>query len=468
MAASKKKSISPLDALSPLDGRYWSEVSELSEFASEGALMRTRVEVEARYLIALSDEGVVRTITDKERNFLIQLGPSLTDEQLLQIKDIEKTTKHDVKAVERAMWQYLAHTSLKDLSEYVHFALTSEDVNNLAYRLIAQQAKDTILVPALNIVLDEFIKMAEENRNLIMIARTHGQAAVPTTLGKEIAVFAMRLNQQIRQLQSYTLTGKLNGAVGNFNAHKYAAPNVNWIAFSEKFVTSLGLRSNVITTQINSYEDFAEMFHIFVRVNDILIDFDQDMWRYISDGWLGQKIVEGEVGSSAMPQKVNPIRFENSEGNLDFANNMLEGISRKLTRSRLQRDLSDSTTIRNVGAIFGHCLLAYKNTLNGLKRVTPHAENIHAALHANWAILSEGVQTLLRTKGIQDPYSLIKTLTRGKNINSALWSKWVEGLPNYIDDETRAQLKQLTPEAYIGYACELTQKAITEIKASRK
>lgn len=401
-------SITHLDAISPLDGRYWPDVRELSEYTSEAALIRSRVEVEAQYLVALSAEGIVREMAPNEQDFLTQLGPGLTHKQLLQIKKIEETTSHDVKAVERGMWGYLADTSLEDLTDYVHFALTSEDVNNLAYRLMAQRAKDRVLVPALDSATDEMVRMADESRDVVMIARTHGQAAIPTTLGKEIAVFATRLNQQVRQLQAYTLTGKLNGAVGNFNAHRYAFPQIDWVSFSDRFVVSLGLRPNLITTQINSYEDFEEMFHMFLRTHGVMIDFDQDMWRYISDGWFGQKVVEGEVGSSAMPQKVNPISFENSEGNLDFVNAMFEGMGRKLARSRLQRDLSDSTTIRNVGVMFGHALLAYKNTVRGLRRVTPHAENIHAALHANWAVLSEGVQTLLRTKELRTRMNSLK------------------------------------------------------------
>lgn len=473
MAALKKKNhysssaIHNLDAISPVDGRYWEDVRELSEYSSETALMRARVEVEARYLVALSDVGVVRDMTADERTFLTELGPGLTHDQLRAIKEIEATTRHDVKAVERGMWGYLTETSLADLTDYVHFALTSEDVNNLAYRLMAQRAKDRILVPALDRATDEMVRMAEESRDVVMIARTHGQAAVPTTLGKEIVVFAARLNKQVRQLQAYTLTGKLNGAVGNYNAHRFAYPDVDWITFSERFVASLGLQPNLITTQINSYEDFEEMFHIFLRANGVLLDFDQDMWRYISDGWLGQRVVAGEVGSSAMPQKVNPISFENSEGNLEMANAILEGMCRKLPRSRLQRDLSDSTTIRNVGVIFGHTLLAYKNTVKGLRRVTPHAANIHAALHANWAVLSEGVQTLLRKEGVKDPYELIKKLTRGQTIDAQVWAEWVDGLPGDIHNETRAQLKTLTPETYIGYAVELTDRAIEEIRQSR-
>lgn len=455
-----------LDALSPLDGRYRNKVEELASFESEAALIRTRAEVEAKYLVALSEEGIVRPLSGQERVYLLTFGQNLTTHQILRIKEIETTTRHDVKAVERGLREILSDTSLADLIEYIHLALTSEDINNLAYRLMAQRAKDEVCIPTIDTLTDKLVDLADSTKGIVMIGRTHGQAAVPTTLGKELSVFASRLNRQTRQLSGMKLTGKINGAVGNYNAHRYAFPDVDWEGFSERFVSSLGLEPNLITTQINSYDDFVEMFHAFLRINGIIIGLDQDIWRYISDGWLGQEVRAGEVGSSTMPQKVNPIMFENSEGNLALANTLFGGMAEKLMQSRLQRDLSDSTTIRNVGTGMGYSVLAYQSTLSGLNRITPHRANIHQALHANWAVLSEGVQVLLRTKGINDPYSLIAALTRGESIGAEAWSEWVSGLPGDIDDITRTKLAELTPETYVGDAVALTERAVAQIAQS--
>lgn len=457
--------LTELTAISPLDGRYWEETHELAPFASEMALIQTRVEVESKYLIGLSNVGLVRPLNDQEREVLTNLGPTMTLEQAARVKEIESTTRHDVKAMERVMREMVGGSSLADVTEMIHFGLTSEDVNNISYRLMLDRAKNEVCVPALDQVVDGLVVRAEEYKGQPMLARTHGQAAVPTTVGKELANFAYRLNRQVRKVSDMKLTGKLNGAVGNYNALAFAAPEVDWISFSKDFIESLGLEANLYTTQINTHEDMIEMFQGFQRINGVLIDFDQDMWRYISDDWFVQEVKKGEVGSSTMPQKVNPIRFENSEGNLGIANSLYAGMIQKLPTSRLQRDLSDSTVVRNIGVAMGHGLLAYKNTLGGLGRVRPNIPEIDAALHENWTILTEGVQTVLRRSGETDPYSMVSTLSRGQKIGPEEWQEWVSSLP--IADELKAQFNHLTPESYIGYAEKLTELAIEEINSSK-
>ena len=321
-------------------------------------------------------------------------------------------------------------------------------------------------MPALDQVTDGFADRARQYKGIPMLARTHGQPAVPITLGKEEANIAVRLNRQTRKLEDVKLTGKLNGAVGNFNAHVLAAPEVDWITFSQKFIMGLGLKPNLFTKQINPYDDMIEMFQAFQRVNGVLLDINQDMWRYISDDWFTQEVKQGEVGSSTMPQKVNPIDFENSEGNVQLANSMWDGMDRKLAVSRLQRDLSDSTTIRNVGVGLGYGLLAYRNTLEGLKRVHPNSELMKKELNDNWVILTEGVQTVLRRTGESDPYSMVATLSRGQRIGQGEWQKWVDNLT--INPDEKDKLRNLTPDTYIGHAERLTDMALEEIAESRK
>ena len=457
--------LTSLTAISSIDGRYREQVEELVPYASEMALFKTRVEVEAKYLVFLSEEGLIRPLTDQERETLIDLGPSLTIEQVERIKEIEKTTRHDVKATERGIREFVAGTSLEDVTEMIHFALTSEDVNNLSYRLMFQRATREVCVPVLDQVVDELAERAKQYKGMPMLARTHGQPAVPTTLGKEIANVAVRLNGQVRKLEEFRLTGKLNGAVGNYNAQLLAAPEVDWIAFSRKFVESLGLEPNLFTTQINPYEDVTELFQAFQRVNGILLDFDQDMWRYISDDWFVQEVKTGEVGSSTMPQKVNPIAFENSEANAQLSDILFEGMGRKLAVSRLQRDLSDSSTVRNIGLAMAYGLLAYKNTLAGLARIRPNIEIIGETLNENWVILTEGVQTVLRRAGEKDPYSMIASLSRGQKIGKGEWQSWVANLE--IPEDTKARLLKLSPETYIGHAERLTEMALEEITRSR-
>lgn len=457
---------SELTAISILDGRNRKDVLELAPFVSEYNLIRTRIEVEAKYLIALSEVDVARPLSPAERRQLDSFGPDLTLADAKRVKKIEEETDHDVKAMERSFRARLEGTSLKDIIEMVHLGLTSEDVNNLAYRLILKRATDQVFVPTLDHLTDELVTRADQYKSMVMIARTHGQKAVPTTFGKEFVVFAGRLNRQVRELAKRSLTGKLTGAVGNLNALQTAYPEVDWLDFSGKFVRSFGLEPNFNTTQINPYDDMADYFQNYQRINGILTDFNQDMWRYISDHWLVQEVEAGKVGSSTMPQKVNPIRFENSEGNLGKANALFEYFSGKLPVSRLQRDLSDSTVIRDMGVPLGYSLLAYKNTLRGLSRVRPNEEQIAQDLDSDWSILSEPAQTLMRKFGVDDPYTIMANLTRGCHIGESEWKGLVNKLP--ISKEQKKALRKLTPQNYIGLAVEITEKAIGEIKSSRK
>ena len=457
--------LTELTAISPIDGRYGERTQELRPLVSEYALIKTRVEVEAKYLIALSDVGVVRKLTQDEKKRLNSFGSELSLENAGKIKKIEEETRHDVKAMERVFRSMLSGTSLENVTEKVHFGLTSEDVNNISYRLMLKRATEDVSIPAIDKFTNELVMRAEQHKATPMLARTHGQAAVPTTLGKEVVNFASRLNKETRKLEKQELTGKLTGAVGNFNALKIAYPDIDWISFSENFVRSFGLEPNLTTTQINPYEDMVEYFQNYIRINNILIDFDQDVWRYISDNWFVQQAKKGEVGSSTMPQKVNPIDFENSEGNLGIANAIFEFFSRKLPISRLQRDLSDSTVIRNIGTALGFSLIAYKSVAGGLSRVAPNLDEIKKRLNEDWSILTEGAQTLLRLDGVEDPYSLMVKLTRGGHINGQEeWINLIDGLE--IEADQKTNLKKLTPRTYIGLAVKLTERAIKEIKSS--
>lgn len=465
----EKFPLTPLTAISPLDGRYWNKVSDLSPFASELGLIRTRFEVEARYLVELSKAGVIRQLGQHEVDHLLNLGPSLTLKQGERVKQIEDTTRHDVKAVERVFKELLTGTSMEDLTEYVHIFLTSEDVNNLSYRLLARRGTDRVLVPTLDNLTNYVMERADQYKYLPMIARTHGQEAVPTTLGKELAVYGVRINEQTRALQKHQLKGKLNGAVGNFNSFVISVPEIDWIAFSKRFVESIGFKPCLFTTQINPYDDFIELFQVYQRANGVILDLDQDAWRYISDHYFVLQAVKGEVGSSTMPQKVNPIDFENSEGNLKFANGVFEVFVRTLSISRLQRDLSDSTLIRNVGAGLAHSLLSYRNTLAGLKRVSANEHAVAEGLKKDWGILGEPVQQVLRMQGIENPYSLVTDFVRGRHVSSDDWRKWImTNLPQDISPKVKQLLQSLTPQNYLGYAMQLTDMAQEEIKASRQ
>lgn len=460
-----KLPFSELTAISPLDGRYRSRVEELSPYVSEYALIKFRIEIEIKYLLALSEAGVTRKFTDDEKKILQKHLTETNFEDIQKVKEWEKKTRHDVKAVEITLQNIIADTSLIDQIQMLHIGLTSEDINNIAYRLILSRGTQ-VAIKTLNELINELVVLAEQNKNVPMLARTHGQPAVPTTLGKEISTFAVRLDRQVKKMEKQKLTGKLNGAVGNFNALQYVYPDINWPNFSAKFISSFELIPNLFTTQINQYDDVIEYLQNIQRINSILIDLDQDMWRYISDEWFVQVVKKGEIGSSTMPQKVNPIDFENSEGNLGIANGIIESMARKLPISRLQRDLSDSTTIRNYGSLLGYSLVGYKSTLSGLSRIQPNKEKIIEVLNKDWGILSEGLQTLLRKYKYPDPYSFAAELVKGKRTDEELWHKWIN--MSEIPEDIKISLGELSPEKYIGLAVELTEKAIDEIRSSRK
>lgn len=418
--------------------------------------MKYRVVVEGEYFIALSELGLaLRKFTEAEKRRIRDLY-ELSDADAQSIKDIELTTDHDVKAVEYFLKNKLASTSLKDSLEWIHFALTSEDTNNLAYALLLSDAFKNVLRPVMENVVAVIDGLAKEHAEVPMLSRTHGQPASPTTFGKEFKVFSHRLARQLEQVKSHKLLVKLNGATGNYNAHMAAYPDVDWMKFTKDFVAQLSpsLEANLVTTQIESHDSLAELFDAFRRFNTILLGFDQDMWRYISDGWLGQKAKEGEVGSSTMPHKINPIKFENSEGNLGIANALFTHFSQKLPISRLQRDLSDSTVERSIGSAFAYSLIAYQYTLNGLGRVAVNSEKITEALLAHPEVLAEAIQTILRREGVAMPYEQLKTLTRGKEITMADLTKFINELD--ISPSIKTELKKLTPQNYIGLAKKLS------------
>lgn len=461
----KKLPLNELTAITTIDGRYRDKTEPLAHYVSEYAVIKTRMEVEGQYLVSLSDVGVVRSLTSQERRRLQTLGPTLTLPQARRVKTIEDETHHDVKAMERTFRELLAGTSLEDVTEEVHLALTSEDDNNLTYRMLMARARDDVVLPAVDADIDILCDWGDRYRTSRMLGRTHGQGAIPTLLGKEMLNFAVRMNEQARKLEAFKLKGKLNGAIGNFSAHRFVMPTINWVEFSKKFVSDLGFEPNLFTTQINPYEDVIEMFQNIQRLNSVFLDFDQDMWRYISDDWIVQTPKAGEVGSSTMPQKVNPINFENSEGNVVMSNAVLEGLSRKLPVSRLQRDLSDSTAVRNFGLAMAFGLVGYKSTFEGMSRVSANESLMLARLNDNWSILTEGVQTYLRRAGVKDPYSMVALLSRGQKIGADEWRTWVDQLP--VNEEQKETMRGMTPETYVGYAEELTDMALDEIRSSR-
>lgn len=447
---------SHIEAISPLDGRYSEKVQGLAPFFSEWALMKYRAYVEGEYLIALSlTKGLgLRSFTQAEQE-LIRKVCTLSTVDAEAIKTIESTTNHDVKAVEYYLKEKLGKSSLKNEIEWIHFGLTSEDINNTSYALMLRDGLEKVVVPKLEEIHATLTGYAKEHAKLPMLARTHGQSASPTTLGKEFAVYASRLERQIRQLKSTKILAKLNGATGNYNAHVVAFPKIDWISFSKKFIKSLGLEANLLTTQIEPHDTYAEIFDCMRRVNMILIDFNQDMWRYISDAWIVQKPKAGEVGSSTMPHKVNPIDFENSEGNLGMANAMFGFFSNKLPVSRLQRDLTDSTVSRNFGSAFGYSLLAYESLLIGLGKVGVSDTAITRALLAHPEVIAEAIQTVLRREKVAMPYEKLKALTRGKEVTMEEFKTFIEELD--VDVKVKKELLAVTPETYIGLARKLSK-----------
>jgi adenylosuccinate lyase len=451
--------MSELTALSPLDGRYAARLAPLRTLLSEAGFMRFRVQVEVQWLIALSDAGLpeLAAFSGDARRRLHALVDGFGVAQAARIKEIERVTNHDVKAVE-----YFLKESVRDApelvraSEFIHFACTSEDINNCSHALMLQAARSDVLLPAVDAVIGALRAAAHRHADVPMLSRTHGQPASPTTLGKELANVVARLARARERFAAVEPLAKLNGAVGNYNAHLAACPDLDWEAFSRRVVESLGLVFNPYTIQIEPHDWMAELFDALARLNTILLDLDRDLWGYVSLGYFRQKTKEGEIGSSTMPHKVNPIDFENSEGNVGLANALLRHLADKLPVSRWQRDLTDSTVLRNVGVAFGHSLLAWDACLRGLGKLEANAGRLAADLDANWEVLAEPIQTVMRRYGVENAYEQLKALTRGKAITPEALAAFVEQLP--IPDEARQRLKALTPADYIGKAAELARR----------
>ena len=439
-------------AVSPIDGRYSHQTSELSPFFSEAALIRYRLRVETEYLIALCKlplpqlSSVSPTLFPELRRSIFE---SFTEADAQKVKVIERTTNHDVKAIEYFMKEKLEQFGLSDVKEFVHFGLTSQDINNTATPLLLKEAHFSVLLPALSTVLEKLNARAVEWDAVPMLARTHGQPASPTRLGKEIRVFCVRIQQQLRLLEQIPFSAKFGGATGNFNAHHVAYPEHDWNAFGNQFVASLGLQRSSPTTQIEHYDNLAAYFDGLKRINTILIDLCRDFWTYISMSYFRQQIKEGEVGSSAMPHKVNPIDFENAEGNLGIANALFEHLSAKLPISRLQRDLTDSTVLRNIGVPIAHTLIACKSIVKGLGKLLLNENAIHADLEANWAVVAEAIQTVLRREGYPEPYEALKGLTRtNETINASTIAKFIQTLN--VSEAIKIELSKITPFNYTG------------------
>ncbi len=445
--------MSTLLAISPLDGRYNNKIKDLSLYFSEYALIKYRILIEIQWLITLSKEKKIkeiRKITKKEEQFLINLYKNFTLKDAQTVKEIESKTNHDVKAVEYFLKKKLPRSSMRNLSEMIHFACTSEDINNLAYALTIKESLKNEIVPNLNKICNNLKVKAKKYASIPMLGKTHGQSASSTTVGKEFANFCFRLNRQINHLKSIILLGKMNGAVGNFNAHIISYPDIDWASLTKSFLQKLGLMQNPYTTQIEPHDFMAELFDNIKRINSILIDLARDIWSYISFNYFKQKVVSSEVGSSTMPHKVNPIDFENSEGNLGIANSMLIHLSSKLPISRLQRDLSDSTVLRNIGSTFGYSLLAYKSLLKGLDKIDVNKKVIQRDLENSFEILAEPIQIILKKCGVKNAYEKLKAFTRGKKLDKKEIKKFISNLD--IPKSEKKKLENLTPSNYIGLA----------------
>lgn len=442
-----------LTAISPIDGRYADKVDLLRPIFSEFGLIRFRVQVEVRWLQALAKQTEIIEVAPFSTNtneLLENIISKFSETDAQRVKTIEKTTNHDVKAVEYFLKEKIAgNTELEKVSEFIHFACTSEDINNLSYALMLKAGREVIL-QQIEAIISSLTKLAKDTAAQPMLSRTHGQSATPTTVGKEIANTVARLTRQKNQLEKVELLGKINGAVGNYNAHAVAYPEVNWADFAEKFVTSLGLTFNPYTIQIEPHDYIAEFFHALSRFNTILLDFDRDIWGYISLGYFKQRTIAGEVGSSTMPHKVNPIDFENSEGNLGLANALFSFLAEKLPVSRWQRDLTDSTVLRNIGVGVAHTVIAIQATLKGVSKLELNADALEADLDANWEVLAEPIQTVMRRYGIEKPYEKLKELTRGNRITPEQLQEFVDKLE--IPSEAKTLLLALTPRGYTGYA----------------
>lgn len=447
--------LNALTAVSPIDGRYGDKTAALRPIFSEYGLIRFRVEVEVRWLQSLANHGdivEVSALSAAANAALEQLVAEFSMEDALRVKAIERITNHDVKAVEYLLKErFQGNSELEAISEFVHFACTSEDINNLAHGLMLKAGMETVVLPEMVAVTDAIAALAKQHAAQPMLARTHGQTASPTTLGKEMANVAYRLQRQLQQIQRIQPMGKINGAVGNYNAHISAYPSIDWAAHAQQFVTAFGLEWNPYTTQIEPHDYIAELYDAICRFNTILIDFDRDVWGYISLGYFKQKTIAGEVGSSTMPHKVNPIDFENSEGNLGIANAIMQHLASKLPVSRWQRDLTDSTVLRNMGVGLGQSLIAYASTLKGISKLEASAQRLGDDLNNAWEVLAEPIQTVMRRYGIEQPYEKLKALTRGQDgINQATLAAFIDQLE--LPDTIKAELKALTPASYVGNA----------------
>ena len=451
---------SPLTAISPLDGRYATRTSALAPLVSEFALIRYRVRIEIEwflYLAALDEIADLPGLDASGQVGLRRIWEEFDVDDAEQVRSLEAQTNHDVKAVEYFVKDAVAGAdqALKPLVEFVHFACTSEDINNLAYAMMMRDVRESVLLPAMDRLIGALRDLGRPLAGIPMLSRTHGQAASPTTVGKELANVVARLERQQATLRDVEILGKMNGAVGNYNAHVAAYPHVDWPARCREFVTSLGLAFNEYTTQIEPHDYLAELFHNLIRFNQIVLDFDRDAWGYIALGYFKQRLVAGETGSSTMPHKVNPIDFENSEGNIGLANAILGHLAEKLTVSRWQRDLSDSTALRSVGSAFGHCLVAWDSALRGIGKVAVDGDRIGADIGAAWEVLAEAVQTVLRAGGGSEPYEQLKRLTRGRQLDETVYRTLLDELE--LSPEERERLLGLTPEEYTGLAAKLAR-----------
>lgn len=453
-------SLTTLNALSPLDGRYQSKLDALRPYFSEYALIKHRAWVEIEWLKALAGAQELSEIATFSEETIKELDAAITnfsEADASQVKAIEARTNHDVKALEYWLKEkFDSNHEVKKASEFIHFACTSEDINNLSHGLMLKTARDSVMLPFLNSLIARLTELSEQLANQPMLSRTHGQTASPTTMGKELANVVYRLQRQQKQLANNDILGKINGAVGNFNAHLSAYPDFDWEAFAERFVSSLGLTYNPMTIQIEPHDYMAELYDTLARINTILIDINRDIWGYISVGYFKQKVKAGEIGSSTMPHKVNPIDFENSEGNLGLANAVLRHMAEKLPISRWQRDLTDSTVLRNMGVAFGYTLLGYDSCLRGLNKLEINPARLDEDLNNSWEVLAEPIQTVMRRYGIENPYEQLKELTRGKGgINQSSLHTFISGLS--IPEEAKQALLALTPATYTGKAAELVK-----------
>ena len=458
--------LSTLTAINPIDGRYGDKTAELRPYFSEFGLIYYRVYVEIRWFQFLASQRKIKELPalgDEENNFLEKLIVDFDETEAAIVKSNEATTNHDVKAVEYYLKSKFVASGISSLEkniEFIHFACTSEDINNLSHALMLKDGRDGVLQPLMDELTQKLAEFARDYANLPMLSRTHGQTATPTTLGKEFANVVARLRRQVKQLGAVQIMGKINGAVGNLNAHQVTYPDLDWLAMSEQFVSSLGIIWNPYTTQIEPHDYMAEMFQAMSRFNTILIDFNRDIWSYISIGYFKQRKVEGETGSSTMPHKVNPIDFENSEGNLGIANAIFGHLSEKLPISRWQRDLTDSTVLRNMGTGLAYSLLSYKSTLKGLGKLEINPSALEEDLNRSWEILAEPIQTIMRRHGVEEPYEKLKELTRGQSLKQESIEQMLETLD--IPESARTLIRELTPMNYTGLASELVEKLLDE------